>query len=136
MGGVVLFDQQVSVYRIRIRSKKWWWPLFAWSLNAQVVNAWRLHENRGANSNLLSFCQNLVVSILKTYGTEKKAPGPKYPSMVAQDGVRFNGKQHWTERGDQSRSRCRQCGGRTPHICKMCKLPLHPECMESFHTKE
>ena len=39
MGGIDLFDQQVGAYRIRIRSKKWWWALFAWSLNAQVVNA-------------------------------------------------------------------------------------------------
>ena len=28
------WTQQVAAYRIRIRSKKWWWPLFAWSLNA------------------------------------------------------------------------------------------------------
>lgn len=28
MGGVDLFDQMVACYRIRIRSKKWWWPFF------------------------------------------------------------------------------------------------------------
>lgn len=136
MGGVDLFDQQVSVYRLRIRSKKWWWPLFAWSINAQVVNAWRHYREKEANISLLCFSRNLVITLLKTHGTGKKAPGPKYPSNIAQETVRFNGCQHWTARGDQTRSRCKQCGGRTPHICKMCKLPLHPDCMEAFHTKK
>ena len=42
MGGVDVFDQQVAAYRCRIRSKKWWWSLFAWTINAQVVNGWKL----------------------------------------------------------------------------------------------
>ena len=29
MGGVDLFDQFVANYRIRIRSKKWWWPFLS-----------------------------------------------------------------------------------------------------------
>ncbi|KAM4616813.1 arrestin domain-containing protein 3-like [Polymixia lowei] len=36
MDGVDLHDQQVSRYQISIRSKKWWWPIFAWSLNSAV----------------------------------------------------------------------------------------------------
>ena len=38
MGGVDLFDQFVANYRVRIWSKKWWWPFFALTLNASVVN--------------------------------------------------------------------------------------------------
>ena len=45
MGGVDLFDQFVATYRARIRSKKWWWPFFAWSLNAAMTNAWLLYKN-------------------------------------------------------------------------------------------
>ena len=42
MGGVDLFDQFVSTYRVRIRSEKWWWPFFTWAVNASMENAWKL----------------------------------------------------------------------------------------------
>ena len=71
MGGVDLFDQQVSVYSIRIRFKKFWCSLFAWSLNAQTVNKWRLKESKEIHDSLLTFSKNLVVSVLKAYGTKK-----------------------------------------------------------------
>ena len=35
MGGVDLFDEIVALYRPRIRKRKWWWCLFAWSLSAR-----------------------------------------------------------------------------------------------------
>ena len=40
MGGVDLFDQFVATYRVRIRSKKWWWPFFAWAVDSSMANAW------------------------------------------------------------------------------------------------
>ena len=42
IGGVDLFDQFVSTYRVRIRSKRWWWPFFAWAVNVSMENAWNL----------------------------------------------------------------------------------------------
>ena len=38
MGGVDLHDQFVANYRVRIRSKKWWWPHFNWVVNSSAVN--------------------------------------------------------------------------------------------------
>lgn len=32
MGGVDLLDNMVAVYRIPYRIKKWWFPIFTWSL--------------------------------------------------------------------------------------------------------
>ena len=43
MGGVDALDQVINVYRIGIRSKKWWWVLFTHMLNNCMVNAWRLY---------------------------------------------------------------------------------------------
>ena len=34
------FDHFVSTYRVCIRSKKLWWPFFAWAVNASMSNAW------------------------------------------------------------------------------------------------
>lgn len=39
IGGVEFHNLQVSRYHISIRSKKWWWPIFAWSLNSALVNS-------------------------------------------------------------------------------------------------
>jgi hypothetical protein len=44
MGGVDRMDQNVSKYRISIRSKKWWWPVFAHLLDVTVQNAWLLYR--------------------------------------------------------------------------------------------
>ncbi|KAK0169497.1 hypothetical protein PV327_011534 [Microctonus hyperodae] len=43
MGGVDLHDNGVANYRISIRGKKWWWPLWIQCLDSAVVNAWKLH---------------------------------------------------------------------------------------------
>ena len=42
MGGADLFDQFVSTYRVRIRSKRCWWPFFAWAVKTSMTNAWNL----------------------------------------------------------------------------------------------
>ena len=43
MGGVDQFDNAINKYRIGIRGKKWYWPLFTNVLDAAMVNAWKLH---------------------------------------------------------------------------------------------
>lgn len=67
MGGVDIFDQQVSAYRIQISSKKWWWPIFAWSVNAQVTNAWQLYRKLGNNISLLDFIHHFAIAIMKGF---------------------------------------------------------------------
>ena len=37
MGGVDLLDSMVAAYRVTWRKKKWWWPIYAWSLNVMVI---------------------------------------------------------------------------------------------------
>ena len=36
-GGVDGMDQNISIYMINLRSKKWWWPLFRFCVNVAVV---------------------------------------------------------------------------------------------------
>lgn len=43
MGGVDLHDNAVANYRVGIRGKKWWWPLWTNSVNSTTVNAWKFH---------------------------------------------------------------------------------------------
>ena len=51
IGGADLFDQFLSTYRVRIRSKKWWWPFFAWAVNASMANAWNLFRTTQRQKN-------------------------------------------------------------------------------------
>ena len=36
MGGVDLLDSMVATYQVSWRKKKWWWPIYSWSLNVMV----------------------------------------------------------------------------------------------------
>lgn len=50
-----------ACYRIHICSKKWWWPLFAWSLNAITVNAWRIFQNtKHTSMSLFTFTREVA----------------------------------------------------------------------------
>lgn len=44
MGGVDLLDNFVAKYRIAVKGKKWWWPLFINYIDLALANAWRLHR--------------------------------------------------------------------------------------------
>ncbi|XP_037116736.1 piggyBac transposable element-derived protein 3-like [Syngnathus acus] len=44
MGGTDRADQSIGLYRINMRRKKWWWPIFTWMLDAAVFSAWVLHR--------------------------------------------------------------------------------------------
>ena len=86
---------------------------------------------------LLEFTRHLVVALLTSYGTKRRYPGPTaVHSKSSLDEIRFNKQQHWSGKGITKYSRCRQCERRSAYICKMCDLPLHPECMEAFHTQK
>lgn len=42
MGGTDRMDQNINQYRINIRNRKWYWPLFTWIIDASINNAWYL----------------------------------------------------------------------------------------------
>lgn len=44
MGGIDNINQMTKCNRISIRGKKWYWPLYTWSLNLMMVQAWRLYR--------------------------------------------------------------------------------------------
>ena len=64
MGGTDRMDQNVNAYRIAVRGKKWWWPLFTWLVDVCVQNAWILSICAGKNIDLLGFRREIVMSYL------------------------------------------------------------------------
>lgn len=44
MGGVDQHGNGIANYRIRIRGKKLWWPLFINMIDSAIVNYWRIYN--------------------------------------------------------------------------------------------
>ena len=71
MGGVDLLDNMVARHRIQLRKKKWWFPIYSWSLNVCSVNAWRMRQRMtGKKEPYLPFLRELVVELLSKYGSQ------------------------------------------------------------------
>ena len=52
-------------YRVRIRSKKWWWLFFAWAVNALIANAWNLFRTvQKQKIGMLEFQRVVVMTLL------------------------------------------------------------------------
>lgn len=64
MGGVELFDKMRVLYRMRIRSKKWYWPFIRFCINGALVNMWILYWYVYRKMGLLTFIRRIVLVIL------------------------------------------------------------------------
>ena len=77
MGGVDLVDQQIACYRPKIRKRKWWWPIWTWSLSLMLVNSWRLWNivKTEKKINLLTFLRQVVTELLTRHGEQRLRTG-------------------------------------------------------------
>jgi hypothetical protein len=83
MGGVDLMDNMVAVYRIPFRIKKWYFPIYTWSLSVSAVNAWRLRMRQtGHKEPYLNFLRELCIGMLTEHGTKPV----RRRSIVSNDG--------------------------------------------------
>ena len=123
MGGVDLFDQFVSRYRVRIRSKRWWWPFFAWSVNASMANAWNLFRTAQKQKvGMLEFQREVVMTILASFGRNKPAKSLAF-SRNAASNVKLDTKNHIPVKGTSKYCRCKHRGGRSIYLCQKCNVP-------------
>lgn len=132
MGGIDLFDEFISTYRIGIRSKKWWWPYFSWAINACMVQGWLLHRRLGSSIDLLQFQRECVLYILQHYGTKASGRGPR-PARTGRDELRLDRLDHLIVKGESKYKVCVTCKNRTIYLCNKCKVSLHPECFFTYH---
>ena len=44
IGGFERMDQNISAHMINLRTKKWWWPLFRFVVDAAVNNAYQTYR--------------------------------------------------------------------------------------------
>ncbi|XP_022827111.1 piggyBac transposable element-derived protein 3-like [Spodoptera litura] len=87
MGGVDELDQSISLYRVAVHGKKWWWVLFTYMLDMTVANAWRLHVMSHDNPmDQLTFRRHIARYYLRQ-GQRKSRQAASIVEGLPQDGV-------------------------------------------------
>lgn len=75
MGGTDQMDANLNVYRIGIRGKKWWWPIFTWLVDVCVQNAWIIYKNLHPDISQLVFRREITQVYLKKFQNLPKSSG-------------------------------------------------------------
>lgn len=132
MGGVYMRDRMLSSYRPRLRSKKWWWNIFAQLLNLSVVASFRLyqHVNPDARVSHNDFRREIARTLVRVQTSRKRQGGPTPPVPKA---VRYDGINHFLQQCSQGR--CYECKKNTRLQCSKCEKRLHKECSVKFHKQ-
>lgn len=131
MGGVDLHDNAIACYRIKIRGKKWLWPLFINMVDSAIVNSWRIYNI--ANSTKMSqldFRSYLVLSLLETSGQHNINLGRMTSASLPKE-IQYDNEGHIIVKHlENARRRCRECRSTTVYICVKCKVHLHTKCFQ------
>lgn len=139
MGGVDKLDWYVNKYRIKIRAKKWYFPIFTNILDTAIVNAYVLFCHANENVPLLEFRRRIARAYLqRTSISNPKNPGR--PSLQKQslkrvpEELRKDPTGHYLERTTEGKQRkCAICKTNVRKQCGKCNVGLHVECMEIWH---
>lgn len=129
MGGVDLHDNGVANYRIGIKGKKWWWPLFTNTIGNILVNSWKLYNIvNNTKMSQIDFKSNVALRLLKMNTLRASA---SLPGNIPTD-IRRNQSSHLIFK-QPTRRRCRFCHSQTVYMCRSCNVHLHPDCFEEYH---
>lgn len=147
MGGVDLHDNGIANYRIRVRGKKWWWPLFINLIDSVLVNSWKIYNLANERSlSQLEFKSYVAISLMKTeeaqladnshfLGNSNTNLGRPSKNAIPSN-IRFDNIGHVIEEHESKRRRrCRQCRSTTIYMCKKCQVHLHANCFKIFHSR-
>nr|CAH7762079.1 unnamed protein product [Callosobruchus chinensis] len=143
-GGTDLMDESISAYRIGMRSKKWWWYIFTWLIDACISNAWILWKKAHRDQmSQLDFRRNIAQTYLKRYENVPTGGGRPSTSKFSLsmnricDDLRYDGLNHiLVSIPDKKRRRCagEGCITGTRTMCIKCDVGMCIECNYIFHT--
>lgn len=133
MWGVDLLGKAVNNYRVRIRGKKWWWPLFTQMLNTAIISAWKIHQIIVDEPiDLLAFLGNVTWYYLRLgirNHSIRRRPASIVSDIVLDKGGHFPHKL-------EKQLRCQSCHMRSMWVCVKCNvtLCLKHGCFNKFHA--
>ena len=123
MGGIDHLHQNISSYMIGHRSKKWWWPVFRFSLDLSVNNAYQLYGQQKRSEgecklDLLRFRRSTVDAYYRCLrkSTTTNIFSPARKLSKASDEVLYDAINHWIDKGKQRR--CASCQKTTLYFCE------------------
>ena len=131
----------IDNYRMLVRSKKLWWAVFAFTVDASLHNAWQLYRKGDNNSPLdyLGFTRRIVQFYLQKYGTPPAICGRPAATKPLEKrvlpGIRFDSANHFLLPAEKQ-SRCALCKKNFRKVFKKCRVNLHKLCFEEFHKME
>lgn len=148
MGGTDRMNQNVNMYRIGIRSKKFYFVIFTWLLDVTIQNAWIIYRKHSHEPKITMYefkrrlanyyCKQFI-SAPKTLGSVAHHPnGTSIPNELRLDRI-----DHWPAkygvRGQNSiqiRNRCKlpKCNKLSAFYCEKCKTTLCITCFKTFHS--
>ncbi|XP_028413305.1 piggyBac transposable element-derived protein 3-like [Dendronephthya gigantea] len=159
MGGVDLCDMLMALYRIKLRSTKFYMHILYYCLNLSIVNGWLLYRRHASQKNvpgkaqmdLLKFQTQVATALLMVdkvrkpqRGRPSLTPPPKkktkchvIPTPIAD--VRYDGVGHMPDFSEK-KQRCRHCPKGYSFIqCTKCQVHLclvrGKNCFKDFHCK-
>lgn len=142
MGGTDQMDSNINVYRVGLRGKKWWWPIFTWLLDAAIQNAWVLYRIHHPETPQLEFRREIAQTYLKKFQNLPKSSGR--PATYSKDSkispdIRLDRVDHLVQYiPNNKRRRCvghNHKGSSVRTQCRKCDVGLCIDCFVDFHTK-
>ena len=160
MGGVDLADMLIALYRIEVKTMRWYVKIFWHLVDIAKVNAWLLYrrhyEQAGKpkkyEKSLLEFTTDIADALMhankvprpgpgrptKRQSTDNARPGGKkaaVPTPIAD--VRYDKIAHWPK-PSSDKKRCRLCHSYSRTTCEKCRVSLclltDRNCFKLFHT--
>lgn len=153
MGGVDLADEYMALYKVPTRARRWYFPLFGYSLELALTNAYLTYKRECAMLGIpqefptskdfrLAISRSLTACMQRTKGrpsldrslSRKKIHRPMVARPV--DALRTDGMHHYPT--PCKKNRCRYCpSGFSRMSCTKCNavLCIRPErnCFIQFH---
>lgn len=146
MGGVDKADMLLSLYRTKMRTRKWYRRIAFHLISLAVVNSFVVYRQLGGTGSLLDFhvdiCRSLLQGENNIGSDEEDTPPAKKTrslkaSMVPQS-VRSDNIVHWPLKSTINRCKMDGCSSRTMFICSKCQVYLcvgkgGETCFLNFH---
>ena len=132
IGGTTQMSKSIEKYRISIRYKKWWWPIFTWCIDSAVHNAWILNQKGKRPATPLDFRRSIVKAILTKSGDTYCSP------YGVSDNIRLDNLSHFPGfMTKNKRKRCsrQNCTSKVNSMCIKCEVALCIKCFKPFHTQ-
>ena len=147
MGGVDKADMLLSLYRSKMRSRKWYHNIVVHLIFLALINSFTVYRQIGGTGSLLDFQLDVFCCLLKadqSVNSDEDIANPASMSIYLSANqvpvpVRHDRVNHWPIKREKV-NRCKQSGciKHTHLICSKCQIYLcHlSDCFINFHGVE